>query len=180
MTIRPVLEAGDGRDGAVVDGDVVNLQVFLPAGELLLRVGARSSGVSAVDEGNHVGIEGDHLADGAGGVGEGPEETEGLVGVLVAVAPGAPEDALAPVFADARGGGEDVAEAGSEDDFAGGDGSLKLGGCVRGGDNEVGVFSVAGGDVGDGAVDHGDGAVVGKLLAGCPAEVGGGDALGAD
>jgi len=39
----------------------------------------------------------------------------------VAVAPGTPEDALPLVFAHAGGGGEDVAEASGEDDFAGGE-----------------------------------------------------------
>ena len=176
MAVCPFAQTGDGLDGPVVDRDVVELEVLLPPGELLLRLGPRRRGVCPVDKGDDVGVQRDHFADRAGGVGQGPEETKRLVGVLVAVAPGTPEDAGSPVFADARGGREDVAEAGGEDDLAGGEAGLLGGVGGGGGDDEVGIIGVAGGDFGDSAVDHGDGAVVGELLAGCPAEVGGGDA----
>lgn len=87
-----VLQAVDGRDRAVLDGDVVQRQVLLP-----LRVGRRRGGaalgrVGAVDEGDDVLVERQDFLDRAGGLVQGDEQAEALVGVLVAVAPGAPEN----------------------------------------------------------------------------------------
>lgn len=87
-----VLQAVDGRDRAVLDGDVVQRQVLLP-----LRVGRRRGGaalrrVGAVDEGDDVLVERQDFLDRAGGLVQRDEQAEALVGVLVAVAPGAPED----------------------------------------------------------------------------------------
>lgn len=100
--------------------------------------------------------------------------------MLVTVAPGTPEDSFAPVFEDAWGGREDVAETGGEDDLAGAEGGLLVGVTGEGDvEREEGVEAVAGGDGGDGAVDHRDGGVVVELLASSMAEVGRGDAVDA-
>lgn len=176
--VVPVAQARDGRERLVVDGDVARGEVGLPAGEGGVDLGARGGGVGAVDEGDDVGVEGRHLAHEPRHVGEVAEDAERLVGVLVAVAPGAPEDGLAPVLLQARGGGEDVAQARGEDDAA----RREHGLLARG----VGHARRVGGVAAvrrvlqlrgrDGAVDHGDRVVVGQLRAGEPAVVLAGDA----
>lgn len=66
--VAAVLEAGDGRDGAVVDGDVVEVEVLLELGVLGLRLGAGGGGVGAVCKGDDVRVEGQNLADERGEV----------------------------------------------------------------------------------------------------------------
>lgn len=170
--IRPVAEALNGSHDAVIYRRILGLHVLFPPRKGLFRgVEQRLVGGGAVGKGNDVGVERGDLAEGARGGGDGAEDTEALVGVLVAVAPGTPEDALAKVVGEARGGGEDVADARGEDDLAGGvDDGLVVG--IGAGDGEVGVVALRL-DLGDCAVGHGDGAVVADGLAGGPAVVGG-------
>lgn len=112
-----VLEARDGCDRLVVHGHVGDLQVLLPIREGGLGRGARLGRVGAVGEGHHVAVQGGHLAHETGDVLQGPKETEGLVGVLVSVAPWAPVDTLAPVVLKAGSGGEVVFQTSSKDDL---------------------------------------------------------------
>lgn len=99
------------------------------------------------------------------------ENTEVLVGVLVAVAPGTPVDAFAPVLLDAWGGREDILHAGCEDDFACGEGDGFVAGVVSENFEESVVLLWLHGC--DGTVDEVHGAIVADLLAGCEAEPGG-------
>lgn len=141
---------------------------------LLLGELALLGGVGAVDKGDEVGVERQDLADGAGDTIVRAQQAESLVGVLVAVAPGAPEEALAPVLLDAGGVGEDVADAGGQDDLFGAECDFLVA-LVLARDGEVRVV-LLGGDLGDGAVGEGRRAVLGDLLAGSVAVVCGSDA----
>ena len=165
-----VAEPGDGCQGAVLDAYVLQLEVRLPAGELGGGDVAVLGGVGTVHEEHDVGVESEDLADGRHGAVEAGEDAEILVGVLVAVAPGTPVYAFAPVLLDAFGGREDVAHTGSEDDFPGceRDGFVAR---VVGKDLEEGVV-VLWLHCRDGAVDEVYGAIFADLLAGCEAEPG--------
>lgn len=115
--VVPVLEASDGQDRLVVDSNVRQLQVFLPVREGGFGRGSSFGGVGAVGEGHDVAVQRGDLTHGAGDILQGREEAEGLVGVLVAVAPRAPVDSLAPVILEAGSARQVVLQAGSEDDF---------------------------------------------------------------
>ena len=167
--VRAVAETVEGGDGVVDDLDLVDLEVLLPLRELLLGLFAVLGRVGSVDEGDNVLVEGAHLADEDGNLLQSGEETQALVGVLVAVTPGAPVDALAPVLLDAWGVGEQVAQTGSQNDLAGGDGL-----CALGVDGEPGVV-VVGLDGRDGAVGEAHRVVVREELTSSVAVVGGSD-----
>ncbi len=59
----PTVKPCDARDGAVIDLDLVDPEIYLPAGAGLLRLGADLGRVGAVDEGDQVGVQGDYLAE---------------------------------------------------------------------------------------------------------------------
>lgn len=85
--VQAALQVRDGRNGLVVDLDVVGLQVRLPVGEARFGGGAVFRGVCAVDEGHEVRLLGGDFADhGWDGV-QGRDQTQRLVGVLIAIAP---------------------------------------------------------------------------------------------
>lgn len=166
LVLLAVLDALDTGDSPVVETDVVRLHDLLPVGvvlgqDLLLRVCLR-----AVEEGDDVAVQRavdfQHAAD---DVLETAEDTEGLVAVLIAVAPGAPVHALTPGLVETGGVGQDIAQTGTQDDLASG---VLLAVGVGGFEGVVNGF-----DGGDGVVDDGRGVVAQDLLASCAAEVGG-------
>lgn len=156
-----VLETLDLCDGSVVDCNVVQLQVLPPLGKILVCEGLCGAVVGSVDKGVHVGVEGCHLSDEAGDLVERGDETEGLIGVLVAVAPGTPEDALAPVLSNTGRVREKVLDASCENDLAGCDCLGVLTGVVNG-EGEGSVVALLGLDVYDCGILHLDSVVVGE------------------
>lgn len=162
----PVLDALDLSDGAVVEANVVRfhdvspVRVGLGQNVLLLR------GVGAVQEGNEVIVQGGvHLKGAANDILQSTQDTERLVTVLVAIAPGAPEDTLTESFLETGGVREDVTETSAQDDLAG------CVGLARG----ISSFEdvVDGLDRGNGSVDDAGGVVTEDLLSGGTTEFSG-------
>lgn len=116
-TAAPVLQPRDGRERLVVDGHLVNRQIALPVGTKGgFGRGAPRGGVGAIHEGDDIGVERGDFADQARDVVEVREDAQGLVRVLVAVAPRAPVDALGPVLLEPGGIRDEVPEACGYDD----------------------------------------------------------------
>lgn len=109
----------NASDGAVLDLDVPCIQLLLPA----LVLGRCSSfafgGLGTVDKGNYVTEQGVDFHYTVEYIGNAAENTERLITVLVAVAPGTPEDALTPGFSQTGGVGEDILHPSPEHDLAG-------------------------------------------------------------
>lgn len=94
--------------------------------------------------------------------------------MLVAIAPRAPVDTVAPVLADTRSGRKQILEASGQDNLLGGEVLLTAGVLAR--YSEVGVVAL-GLDLGDSTVGERNSPVTSDLLASQPAVVGGSDAF---
>ena len=94
--------------------------------------------------------------------------------MLVAIAPRAPVNTVAPVLANTRSGRKQILETSGQDNLLGGE--VLLTASILAGYSEVSVVAL-GLDLGDGTVGERDSSVVSDLLASQPAVVGGGDAL---
>lgn len=161
-----VLDALDLGDGAVVEADVVRFHDVPPVGVGLGQNILLLGGVSAIQEGNEVVVQGSvHLKGAANDILQSTQDTERLVPVFVAIAPGAPEDTLAESFLQTGGVREDVTETSAQDDLAG---RVGLAGGI-GGFKDV----LDGLDGGNGSVDDGGGVVTEDLLAGGATEFSG-------
>lgn len=161
-----VLDALDLSDGAVVESNVVRFHDFFPVGVGLGQNSLLLGGVGAIQEGNDVVVQGSvHLKGAANNILQSTQDTEWLVTVFVAIAPGAPEDTLAESFLQSGGVREDVTEASAQDDLAG---RVGLAGGI-GGFEDV----VDGLDAGNGSVDDSGGVVTENLLAGGATEFSG-------
>ena len=159
--LATILDTLDRRDGAVLNLDVPGLELLLPALVLGSGRGLALRGLGAVHKGDNVGELGVGLEDTAESVGDVANDSQGLVPVLVAVAPGAPEDTLTPSFAQARGLGEHILQASTQDNLAR---SVLLAGAVGHGKRGEGVVAL-GHDGGDSRVLERGGVILGDLLA---------------
>lgn len=165
------LNALEGRDGGVLQAHVVGFQLLFPIGVLggQLVLGLRR--VRAIEEGNNVLIQGVDFQDAADDVGQAAEDAEGLVAVLVSIAPGTPIHALAPGLLKTGGEGEHIHETGAEDEFPGGvDGTVSIGGVEVG---SVGGLVGDGRDIGDSLVHERSRVIFRDLLAGKTPELAG-------
>lgn len=114
-----ILEALNRGNGTVLDRDVPDIELRLPVLVLRGGIGLSRWSLGAVDESDDVGELGVHLQHTANHIGKVAEDTKGLVPVLIAIAPGAPEDALAPGFLDTRRVGKNIAHTSAKDDLTG-------------------------------------------------------------
>lgn len=174
--VTAVLHTLEGRNGSVVDLDVVRLHGGAPVQGVCVQSRNFLISVGAVHERNDVLVQSRDLGNTGDNVVQGSKDTVRLVAVLISIAPGAPVDALSEAFAETGSGGEVIDETGGQDDLACGVlGTLGVFGAEDGGC----IGAVLGSDGGDGVVDERGRAVVerGDLLSGRVAECGRGSAL---
>lgn len=118
--LAAVLKTLNRGDGTVVNGGVPGGKLLLPVGNLGSGAGFAISGLRAVDEGDDIIVQSVSLQDVGQHVGDITDHAEGLVTVLVAITPGAPEDTLAPAVFQAGGSGKHIPNTGSQHNLAGG------------------------------------------------------------
>lgn len=118
--LAAILQTLNGGDGAVVDGGVPPSELLLPIRDLGGGASLALRGLSSVDECDDIVILSVSLEHVGQLVGDITDQTEGLVTVLVTIAPGAPEDTLAPSVLEARSRGKNILNTGSQHDLAGG------------------------------------------------------------
>lgn len=117
--VPAILKALNGRDCAVIDGSVPSGKLFLPVFDLGRCPGLAIGSLRAVHECNDVGVQSVSLQHVAQHIGDITDHSKWLVPVFVAIAPRAPEDAVAPSLPKARSRGQNVTDTGTEHDFTG-------------------------------------------------------------
>lgn len=167
-----ILKALNGGNGAVLDLDVPSIELLLPICVCRSGLGLSLRGLGAVDERDDVGELGVHLQHAAKHVRQVAEDAKGLITVLVAIAPRAPEDTLAPGFLQTGSIGKHIPHTGAENDLTS---SVVL---SRGIDNRErsDCVSTNGSDRLDGRVLDMSRGVLEDLLASQGTELGGGSA----